>query len=54
MCTIEGARQYSGDLPQGELEIPCTLTFTALEQPTIDKVAPLAGNRKGETCGQCY
>ena len=28
-CTIVGSRRYSGDLPQGGLEIPCVLTFKA-------------------------
>ena len=26
-CTVTGGRRYSGDLPQGGLEIPCTLLF---------------------------
>ena len=26
-CTVTGSRQHSQDLPQGGLEIPCTLTF---------------------------
>ena len=26
-CTVIGGRRYSYDLPQGGLEIPCTLTF---------------------------
>ena len=28
-CTVTGARRYSSDLPQGGLEIPCTLLFSA-------------------------
>ena len=28
MCTINGSRRYSQDLPQGGLEIPCELLFT--------------------------
>ena len=27
-CCVTGPRQYSSDLPQGGLEIPCTLKFT--------------------------
>ena len=27
MCTVVGSRQYSSDLAQGGLEIPCTLLF---------------------------
>jgi len=26
---VTGARQYSTDLPQGGMEVPCKLTFTA-------------------------
>ena len=26
-CTVTGGRRYSGDLPQGGLEIPCFLLF---------------------------
>lgn len=28
-CTVTGRRRYSADLPQGGLEIPCTLLFKA-------------------------
>ena len=28
MCTVNGSRRYSQDLPQGGLEIPCELLFT--------------------------
>ena len=43
-CTITGARQYSSDLPQGGLEIPCRLTFSASskEISKIKKLLPLA------------
>ena len=27
-CRVTGHRQYSSDLPQGGLELPCVLTFT--------------------------
>lgn len=27
LCTVVGSRNYSADLPQGGLEIPCTLLF---------------------------
>ena len=27
-CTITGERRYSSDLPQGRLEVPCTLRFS--------------------------
>ena len=26
-CTVTGSRRYSRDLPQGGLEVPCTLSF---------------------------
>ena len=26
-CTVTGSKQYSADLPQGGLEVPCTLKF---------------------------
>lgn len=26
-CQVTGSRQYSGDLPQGGLEVPCTIKF---------------------------
>ncbi len=28
-CTVKSRRRYSADLPQGGLEISCTLIFTA-------------------------
>ena len=28
-CTVTGSRRHSSDLPQGGLEIPCSLLFTA-------------------------
>ena len=40
-CTVDGDRRYSRDLPQGGLEIPCILTFTAKEQSSIDKIVAL-------------
>ena len=38
---MDGGRRYSVDLPQGELEIPCTLIFTTEEQSSIDKLRKL-------------
>ena len=32
-CTISGERRYSGDLPQGGLEVPCYLSF--IGSPTL-------------------
>ena len=40
-CRTVGRRQYSSDLPQGGLEIPCILTFTAEEASLVDKVQNL-------------
>ena len=37
-CTVVGRRQYSSDLVQGGLEIPCSLTFTS-SKATIKKLA---------------
>ena len=31
-CTVTGGRQYSADLPQGGLEIPCILRFESGEK----------------------
>ena len=31
-CTVTGSRQYSGDLPQGGLEVPCLLKFEGIEK----------------------
>ena len=28
-CKVTGSRRYSSDLPQGGLEIPCSLVFKA-------------------------
>ena len=28
ICYVTGNRQYSSDLPQGRLEVPCVLTFS--------------------------
>ena len=36
-CIVTGARRYSSDLPQGGLEIPCTLLFSG-EKKKINKV----------------
>ena len=33
-CEVTGPRQYSNDLPQGGLEVPCRLTFTGTGDDT--------------------
>ena len=36
-CSIIGKRQYSSDLPQGGLEVPCSLKFSSPDQLLLDK-----------------
>ena len=36
-CIVTGTRRYSSDLPQGGLEIPCSLLFSG-EKKEINKV----------------
>ena len=40
-CTVTGPRQYSADLPQGGLEVPCTLTFTTSNDKEGEKARKL-------------
>ena len=37
MCIVTGPRQYSTDLPQGGLEIPCSYIFRTNNQAESDK-----------------
>ena len=39
-CEVTGARQYSADLSQGGMEVPCKLTFT-VPSKEIDKLHKL-------------
>ena len=39
--TVNGHRQYSADLPQGGMEIPCVLTFTATCSSEAEKTKKL-------------
>ena len=41
MCIVTGARQYSVDLPQGGLEIPCCYIFRTNNQAESDKTRKL-------------
>jgi len=41
-CRVNGSRRYSADLPQGGVEIPCTLLFEA-QGNEIKKVIKLLG-----------
>lgn len=40
-CTVNGHRQYSADLPQGGMEIPCILMFTASCSSEAEKTKKL-------------
>ena len=44
-CEVTGHRQYSADLAQGGMEIPCKLTFTG-EGKEIKKLIRLTANVK--------
>ena len=41
MCIVTGPRQYSTDLPQGGLEIPCSYIFRTNNQAESDKTRKL-------------
>ena len=41
MCVVTGARQYSMDLPQGGLEIPCRYIFKTNNQAESNKTRKL-------------
>ena len=41
MCIITGARQYSVDLPQRGLEVPCRYIFRTNNQAESDKTRKL-------------
>ena len=41
ICVVNGACRYSADLPQGGLEIPCVLKFTAKTQSEAAKTESL-------------
>ena len=40
-CRVTGNRQYSSDLPQGRLELPCILTFSIQDQRESGKTETL-------------
>ena len=50
-CTVTGVRHYSNDLPQGGLEVPCRLKFSASSKEInkIIKLLPLAPSNTGGT-----
>lgn len=37
-CVVTGGRRYSSDLPQGGLEIPCKVKFTAKKDDEMKKL----------------
>ena len=41
VCVVNGARQYSSDLPQGGLEVLCILTFRTSEEKECEKAKKL-------------
>ena len=43
-CRITGTRQYSADLPQGGLEIPCVLTFEG-DKKEVTKIRKLISKK---------
>ena len=52
-CIVtNGGRRYSADLPQGGLEIPCTLTFTGKEEELL-KVHSLLNNYSENNYSVC-
>ena len=37
-CVVSGSRSYSSDLPQGGLEVPCTIIFKIKDQKELEKI----------------
>ena len=37
LCVVTGPRQYSADLPQGGLEVPCYYTFITIHDAEGEK-----------------
>jgi len=52
-CQVNGRRQYSRDLPQGGLEIPCVLTFSG-EEKEVQKVKQLIDEIKAISIVKCH
>ena len=51
VCTVTAPRRFSADLPQGGLEIPCTLRFTG-ESQYIWKVKKLSSSANANSCSR--
>lgn len=49
-CRVTGTRQYSSDLPQGGLELPCNLTFSMDNDKEHDKAEKLIKTSLSEIC----
>ena len=40
-CEVTGARRHSWDLPQGGLEVPCTVIYRSTDVKELDKIKSL-------------
>lgn len=47
-CTVTGRRKYSEDLPQGGVEVPCTLNFKSPNESLLLKAKTLILNVQGK------
>ena len=50
-CKVTGPRRYSADLPQGGLEIPCSIEFKG-EKSMVGKMQSLLGCKESTTCSE--
>ena len=51
-CIVNGLQRYSGDLPQGGLEIPCFLVFTAKTSVEANKTASTPSEPNETLCSR--
>ena len=51
-CCVDGRRRYSTDLPQGGMEIPCKLIFSARSAVDCEKLKKLMIASLSEKCNQ--
>lgn len=49
LCTVTSPRRRSADLPQGGLELPCTLTFSG-DSSAVSKVKTIPAAKKCIFC----
>ena len=47
VCHVTNCRQYSADLPQGGLEVPCKLIFSTKDKKLLDKTVALLQKAPG-------